>query len=64
MFDGRKEHTLDDCLSFGKYKDSGMELHQIIEKDAKYVEFLCDEVNLLLDDEAWEDLQNKLEKAR
>ena len=54
--------TPDDAMPFGKHK--GEELWHVIETDVQYVEWLIEEadVDVQLDDEAWEMYQEELSR--
>lgn len=51
--------SLDDLMPYGKFGKKKT-IEQLIEEETEYLKFCCDEHNLLLDNEAWEYLQDKL----
>ena len=56
------QYRLEDPIRFGKYRQEGLTIEQIIDRDPTYVEWLIDNVDhFSLDTEAWNYYERQLD---
>ena len=48
--------SLEDAMPYGQYRKKKT-IEQVIDEDPKYMKYCCEELELQLDNEAWEYLQ-------